>query len=89
MSKPEETKTETFIEVISGAEGECLSLNDFRIAGPKTYGGRVTKRFETRVEDVLASIATSNLPKEYTFWHNGYYKVKIEKIDVNEKEGER
>lgn len=27
------------IELIQGVEGLCLSLNDYRIAGPKPWGG--------------------------------------------------
>lgn len=90
MDKPELTKTKTFVEIIGGRAGKCISLNDFRIAGSKPWGGgTVLNKFDTTVEDVLSSIAISNLPREYTFWYNGYYRVKIEKLDVSVLESEQ
>ncbi len=31
----------TKVEVITGPEGQCLSINDIRVAGPKPWGGGV------------------------------------------------
>ena len=71
------------IEMIGGAEGSCLSLNDFRIAGPKPWGGgSVTKSWDTSIENVLTAIADrhENNKVVYNFWHNGDYKVTFERI---------
>lgn len=27
------------IEVVAGVEGKCLYINDYRVAGPKPWGG--------------------------------------------------
>jgi len=38
-------------EIVKGCEGDCLILDDTRIAGPKPWGGgTVVKRFETKKE---------------------------------------
>lgn len=37
MSNP--TFDTTKIEVIQGPEGPCLSINDYRVCGPKPWGG--------------------------------------------------
>jgi len=50
------------IEIISGCEGMCLAINDYRVAGPKAWGGgRVVYSFETdmdRLRSALPSIPT-------------------------------
>ena len=41
------------IEIIHGVEGDCLTLNDHRIAGPKPWGGgKVTKQWTTTIEQI-------------------------------------
>ena len=61
---PVQPTREKNIEIctISGCEGECVALNQYRIAGPKPYGGgRVVKRWNTSLHDIsnaLRGIAT-------------------------------
>lgn len=44
------------VEVISGVEGPCLSINEYRVAGPKPWGGgQVTKSWVTSRRDILAA----------------------------------
>jgi hypothetical protein len=45
------------LEIIRGVEGPCISLNDYRIAGPKPWGGgTVTKSFTVDVDDLVRAI---------------------------------
>lgn len=45
------------LEYVSGVEGNSIYLNDFRIAGPKPWGGgKVLKSWEIDKEDVLRAI---------------------------------
>jgi len=32
-------KNPTKIEIVQGVEGQCLVVNDYRVAGPKPWGG--------------------------------------------------
>jgi len=41
------------IEVIKGVDGNCLSINDERVSGPKPWGGgKVTNTFKVYVKDI-------------------------------------
>ena len=41
------------IEVMSGAEGPSVYINEYRVAGPKPWGGgQVLHRFVTTKEDI-------------------------------------
>ena len=43
--------------LINGVEGGCISLNDYRIAGPKPWGGgRVQKSWTVEIEDLIRAI---------------------------------
>lgn len=45
------------IEIVSGKEGQCLVVNDLRVAGPKPWGvGTVIKRFQVSKEDLQEAI---------------------------------
>ena len=45
------------INIVSGCEGEALYINDYRVSGPKPWGGgRVVKCFETTKNDILKSL---------------------------------
>lgn len=45
------------INIVSGCEGEALYINDYRVSGPKPWGGgRVVKCFETTKNDILRSL---------------------------------
>lgn len=45
------------LEIIRGVEGPCISLNDYRIAGPKPWGGgTVTKSFTVDINDLIRAI---------------------------------
>ena len=42
------------IEIIAGVEGPCVSINDYRVAGPKPWGGgKVTKTWITTPSNIL------------------------------------
>lgn len=41
------------IEVVSGVEGNCLSVDDTRVAGPKPWGGgKVIQAWSLEEQDV-------------------------------------
>lgn len=45
------------IEVISGVEGDCVAINDYRVAGPKPWGGgQVKKVWECDKKDILRAL---------------------------------
>lgn len=45
------------IEVVEGVEGPCLSINDYRVCGPKPWGGgRVAKSWKARGDDLLRAM---------------------------------
>lgn len=45
------------IEVVSGPEGPSVYINEYRVAGPKPWGGgNVTHRFITKKENVEEGI---------------------------------
>jgi|GEM_PF-5671004 hypothetical protein len=45
------------IEVIQGAEGLCVTINDRRIAGPKPWGGgKVIWSWKTTVREINEAI---------------------------------
>jgi len=42
------------IEIIAGVEGDCLSINDYRVCGPKPWGGGIVKKqWRVRRGDLL------------------------------------
>lgn len=48
-----EEKTVT-IEIVSGCEGPNVQINDYRVAGPKSWGGgTVIKSFKAKRSDIL------------------------------------
>ena len=60
---PTEDRT-VFVEVVGGRAGECLCINDRRVAGPKPWGGgAVVRRFEVPISELqLVMAALSTLP---------------------------
>ncbi len=43
------------VEIVGGVEGDCLVVNNYRIAGPKPWGGgRSVKTFRIKESDFLA-----------------------------------
>lgn len=45
------------LEIIEGVEGKCISLNNYRIAGPKPWGGgKVSWKREISVKDILKAV---------------------------------
>lgn len=45
------------IQIIGGVEGECLAINDTRVAGPKPWGGgSILKTWNVPVEKLKAII---------------------------------
>jgi len=57
-------KNDVVIEIIRGVEGDCVAINDFRVAGPKPWGGgRVIARFKTtkdKIEEAMRKNETSD-----------------------------
>ena len=50
------------IEVVEGREGPCLLMNDYRVAGPKPWGGgKVNQRFQwdTTTKRLMEAISRS------------------------------
>jgi len=48
------------VEVISGVEGPCLAINDYRVAGSKPWsGGQVVHRFEVERGDIADALNDS------------------------------
>jgi hypothetical protein len=45
------------INVLSGVEGPCLSVNNYRIVGPKPWGGgRITHTWYTTKETLIKDL---------------------------------
>jgi hypothetical protein len=45
------------IELIEGVSGQCVSINDRRVAGPKPWGGgRVVRTWHADVSDILKAV---------------------------------
>ena len=45
------------IEIINGVEGSCLSINNYRFAGSKPWGGgTVIKQWTEKKEDFIKSL---------------------------------
>lgn len=46
------------LEIIQGPEGKCVSLNDYRIAGPKPWGGgRIVQSWDVEIDDIERALA--------------------------------
>ena len=45
------------VEEISGCEGNCIAINEYRIACPKPWGGgHVIKKWDARVDHILKAL---------------------------------
>ena len=52
------------IEIINGSEGQCVVINNYRVAGPKPWGGGfVEKSWTASKQDILTAIGikTNNI----------------------------
>jgi hypothetical protein len=50
-------KKQVTLEVISGVEGPCVAIDDYRVAGPKPWGGGSVKHnWQMRIDDLLRAI---------------------------------
>jgi hypothetical protein len=48
-----DTAQTVVVEIVHGRGGDCLCINDQRVAGPKPWGGgTVTKRFAVPVSEL-------------------------------------
>lgn len=58
LMEPERIAEKTYqMELIHGVEGDCISLNNYRIAGPKPWGGgQVTRAWRVSVADLQRAI---------------------------------
>lgn len=53
------------IEMIEGAEGNCICINNYRVAGPKPWGGgKVIKSWNTKADDIMKSIEVFEIFKD-------------------------
>ncbi|MFA5133068.1 MAG: hypothetical protein WC444_07115 [Candidatus Paceibacterota bacterium] len=51
------TEKEYEIAIVSGVEGKCISLNNYRLAGNKPWGGgKVEKSWNVTLKDLLGAI---------------------------------
>lgn len=49
------------LEIIGGVEGDCIALNNYRLAGPKPWGGgAVKKSWKVSREDILRAMGPLN-----------------------------
>ena len=45
------------VNIISGVEGQCLSINNYRVAGPKPWGGgKIIKEWKVETKDIIHAI---------------------------------
>lgn len=45
------------LDLVEGVEGQCIYLNDRRIAGPKPWGGgKIVKQWKVRVDAIYEAI---------------------------------
>lgn len=52
------------IQVMSGPEGPCISINDYRVSGPKPWGGgNLTAEYEADVSHILSAVGGVSLGK--------------------------
>lgn len=52
------------IDEIRGCEGNCIAINDYRVAGPKPWGGGiVVKNWVADVDDVIRSLNDNDVVK--------------------------
>jgi hypothetical protein len=54
------------VEVIGGVEGPCLAINNYRVAGPKPWGGgTVQRKWRAKGKDLLTAMQR-DLPEDET-----------------------
>lgn len=47
----------TEIYIIEGVEGKAVALGDYRVAGPKPWGGgKIVKKWHVSVKDILCAL---------------------------------
>ena len=64
--KEGEMKQEIVVRLIDGVEGQCVSINDYRVCGPKLLGGgTLAQRWTTTKEDVLRAFLTPDQQHEW------------------------
>jgi hypothetical protein len=52
------------IDEIKGCEGNCITMNDYRVAGPKPWGGGiVVKNWVASVDDVIRALRDNDVVK--------------------------
>jgi len=51
------------VEIISGVEGDCLAIDEMRVAGPKPWGGgRIISTFKVDRYQILTALGIEELP---------------------------
>jgi hypothetical protein len=52
------------IDEVKGCEGNCITMNDYRVAGPKPWGGGiVVKNWVASVDDVIRALRDNDVVK--------------------------
>ena len=52
------------IDEIKGCEGNCITMNDYRVAGPKPWGGGiVVKNWVANIDDVIRALRDNDVVK--------------------------
>ena len=50
------------IDEVKGCEGNCITMNDYRVAGPKPWGGGiVVKNWVADVDDVIMALRDNDV----------------------------
>lgn len=98
MSEPTPLSTEERypIEIIQGVEGFCIGLNNYRIAGPKPWGGgTVVKRWDVSLADLgraipsidaqateIAALADALITAQIAYHNLGEHRGLPERCDL-------
>lgn len=67
------------IDEVRGCEGNCITINDYRVAGPKPWGsGIVVKNWVADVDNVIRALRDNDVVKvvrckDCKHWEDGYF----------------
>lgn len=82
-------KKSVCIQEIRGCEGNCITINDTRIAGPKPWGGGyVIKKWDARVDHILKALGVDVAEvvrcKDCKWWRRYQYGHHMGKCIVHD-----
>lgn len=76
------------VELINGVEGQCVGVNDYRICGPKPWGGgSVAKSWTTDKNDVLRAFLTPDQKHAWLADELEVVSMREHQVLVAEREG--